>query len=77
MLALFGALGGVLGAVLVSQGKPFFANLVWTGSNMLMVIYALLSAEYEIMGMFLVYWVIAVYGVFHLYPMVVHEAFGG
>lgn len=59
--------GGVIGCVLVSMGLPLFANMVWSISNLLMVIYAHDKNETDLMRMFIVYEAIAILGVINLW----------
>jgi hypothetical protein len=56
----------VIGAFAVAKGKAFIANLLWLISNPLMAHYNYQLGEMELAGMFTVYFLIALYGVWTL-----------
>jgi len=57
---------GVLGCILVAKNKAYLANILWSISNIGMIVYNYNLAEYEMCFMFIIYWIIAVYGVYNL-----------
>lgn len=56
----------VIGAIAVAKGKPLIANSLWIISNPLMAYYNYELGEIELTGMFIIYFVISLYGVWHL-----------
>lgn len=59
---------GILGAVLVSRGYPWVANVLWGISNPLMTVHTWMICEKELSAMFAVYTLISWYGVYNLKP---------
>ena len=66
MLILILTIIAVIGAIAVALGKPLAANILWIFSNPAMAAYNYSNCEYELAGMFVVYSVIAVYGIYNL-----------
>ena len=56
----------VIGAFTVALGKPLSANILWLISNPAMAVYNYNINEFEMAGMFAIYSMIAVYGVYNL-----------
>ena len=56
----------VIGAFAVAKGKAFIANVLWLISNPLMGLYNYQKGEIELAGMFIIYTLIALYGVWNL-----------
>ena len=56
----------VIGAFAVALGRPLAANILWILSNPAMAVYNYNINEFELAGMFAVYSMIAVYGVYNL-----------
>ena len=56
----------VIGAFTVALGRPLVANMLWLASNPVMAVYNYNINEFEMAGMFAVYSMIAVYGVYNL-----------
>lgn len=56
----------ITGAITVALGKPLAANVLWLISNPAMSVYNYNINEFEMAGMFGVYSMIAVYGVYNL-----------
>lgn len=66
MIDIIGSIGGVVGCTLVSRGKALGANIVWSVSNLLMVVYFWDIGEMAAFTMFVVYELIAMYGIWNL-----------
>lgn len=66
MIMLILTLMAIAGAVTVALGRPLAANILWLLSNPCMAIHNYNINELEMAGMFSVYSVIAVYGVYNL-----------
>lgn len=77
MLELIAIVGGVSGCLLVSKGKPLLVNIVWSISNLSMILYTFTVQQYGIMGMFIVYELIALFGVYNLRHTLVKEVTRG
>jgi len=60
------SLVGVTGCALVSLGHPLAASAVWVPGNIVMTTHLYKQKEWEMFWMFLIYTVIAVYGVLNL-----------
>ena len=56
----------IIGAFSVAFGRPLAANMLWLVSNPAMAVYNYKINEFEMAGMFAVYSMIAVYGVYNL-----------
>ena len=56
----------IVGAFAVAKGKPFLANFLWLISNPLLGLYNYQKGELELAGMFVIYTIIALYGVWNL-----------
>ena len=56
----------IIGAITVALGKPLTANSLWLISNPAMAIHNYNINEFEMAGMFVVYTVIAGFGVYNL-----------
>ena len=56
----------IIGAFTVALGRPLAANMLWLASNPAMALYNYNINEFEMAGMFAVYSMIAVYGVYNL-----------
>lgn len=56
----------VIGAFAVAKGKAFTANLLWLVSNPLMAVYEYQKNEIELASMFVIYSLIALYGIWNL-----------
>ena len=56
----------ITGAITVALGKPLIANSLWLISNPAMAIHNYNICEFEMAGMFVVYTVIAGFGVYNL-----------
>ena len=65
-LILIATILGVIGCLFVSRGEPLNANYVWSIGNLGMIYYNYTIVEYEMMIMFVVYEIIALYGVWNL-----------
>lgn len=66
ILIMISSILGILGVLCVSQGKSLYANYIWSIGNIGMIIHNYNIREYEMMIMFIIYWIIAVYGVWNL-----------
>lgn len=66
MLMLILTIIAVCAAFTVALGKPLAANILWLCSNPFMSIYNYTIGEFEMAGMFMMYTLIAVYGVYNL-----------
>lgn len=66
MIILILTIVAVCGAITVALGKPLVANVLWLFSNPSMAIYNYKIGEFEMAGMFAVYSIIAIYGVYNL-----------
>jgi hypothetical protein len=60
-----GLLGGVVGCVSVSLGRPLVANLVWVATNPFMVYHNIVVHEYGQAVLWAIYVGIAAFGVFY------------
>lgn len=63
-MILLWTLMGIIGVYYVAIDNSFNANVIWSISNIGMIIYNYNLAEYEMSLMFLIYWMLAVYGVY-------------
>ena len=61
-----GMILGPLGAILVSSGYTLEPNIIWLISNLVVASYFYQQNEKELLLMYLVYIVIAVYGIINL-----------
>lgn len=58
----------ILGAVLVSLGFPFYANVIWMISNPYMTWHNYKIKQLEQARLFGVFTIIALYGIWNLWP---------
>lgn len=65
MLILFTILA-IIGALCVSHNKPLIANYFWLIANIGFILYNLSINEYEMIILFSVYEIIAIYGIYNL-----------
>ncbi len=56
----------ITGAVCVSRGKMMLANCIWFITNPGLIWYNLTIFEYELAFLFVVYWLISLYGICYL-----------
>ena len=56
----------IAGAITVALGKPLAANILWILSNPCMAIHNYNIGEFEMAGMFFIYSIVALYGVYNL-----------
>ena len=66
MLILIMTIVAVCGAFAVSRGKSLGANFLWIISNPFLAIYNYTIYQYEMAGMFTIYSLIAIYGIWNL-----------
>ena len=64
-IALFLSIGG---ALLMARGLPFEGDVLWLLSNSLWVIHTYSRKEWDLFILSLIYGLIALYGVWYLYP---------
>jgi hypothetical protein len=62
-IVFLGVAGGIVGALFCALNKSYTANLIWGVSNLLLILYNLQQGEQIQAGLFLVYEVIALFGV--------------
>lgn len=65
-LIIIATLLGVIGCLFVASDKSLKANYVWSIGNLGMIYHNYTITEYEMMIMFIVYELIALYGVWNL-----------
>ena len=65
MLIVFTILA-IIGALCVSYNKPLIANFFWVISNLSFIIYNISIDEYEMTILFIVYEIIAIFGIYNL-----------
>ena len=56
----------IIGAIFVSNNKPLIANYFWSISNIAFIIYNISINEFEMVLLFFVYEIIAIYGIYNL-----------
>lgn len=67
MIVELGILGAVGGALCVGFERPLLANKIWLFSNPLLMVHNYKVGEYEQSLMFLIYCVIAIFGIVYHY----------
>lgn len=71
---------GILGCIFVSYNQPIIANLLWIVGNPLMLYHNLKAGETEQARMWVVYTVIAAFGVFNnrktIFKFIKNKIFG-
>ena len=65
-LILISSILGIIGVAYVSFDKSLKANSIWAIGNVGMIYHNYTIHEWEMMGMFIIYWLLAVYGIWNL-----------
>ncbi len=58
----------IVGAIAVSSGLPFYANVIWLPSNIYLSWYNYKLGQMSLARLFGIYCLIALYGVINLWP---------
>lgn len=66
-LATIATIGSLLGALLGAKGKPFEMNLIWTFANLIWIYLGIIESSSTLI-LFILYEIIALYGVYNLWP---------
>ena len=66
MMILILTLVAILGAIMVSLGRPLAANVLWFCAQPGLALYNYNNNEIELAAMFTIYSLIAVYGIWNL-----------
>lgn len=66
MFAIITTTMAIIGAIAVARNKALLANIIWSISNPLLVVYNFSTGEIEQSVMFAVFTVVAWYGVYNL-----------
>lgn len=56
----------IAGAICVSQNRALTANYIWSVSNIGLIAHNIMINEYEIAFLFIVYEIIALYGIYNI-----------
>ena len=56
----------IIGAICVSKNKPLLANYIWAVSNIGFIYHNIMITEWEMVLLFSIYEIIALYGIYNL-----------